>query len=635
MTSKAALKPGDGFYQYVNHAWIKKAKIPDSNSEYGAFDEVKVENDKKIWSVLEATEEKAPSAGEVAKTHKDHLAFYKYIWNKSKHSTEEQFVKGIIGQFLSSCNEREIARMVGWCCGSMMNTIIDIDVEEEERKPFYMRNTLSPGRLTLPVRYYGNKSLHSDSIWISYLSYIKTCAVELGLPFLHKAIEAETELADIIGTPTDEDAFKEFYGETLRHWLPDLFWDEFLEGAGLHDHWKQHKWILQDHICLKRLLKWLCTAESESVAAVMSLHLLNRTSSYLRPAIAKASFNLFRRSTLGEKTLPSEKERFIDDVSDSLPDILCDEFSKIEFDEKKLAYITDMTHRIKDAAVETMRENDILTNRTTSQTVEKINRMKVTIGSPRSDKNATERSYYPSLLETKFSLYKSKIKDMLKRVGRPVDREIEYPCFVVNASYYEEKNHFIIPWGILQPPFFIEDRGLGWNYGGTGSTIGHELTHAFDAEGSQYNARGKVRRWWTRKNREHFQARTKKMIKFFNQFMHCGRHLDGEKTLSENWADFGGLLLSLRALKKHLASMNATESEVKKEIRDFFISYAVSWRDRVRRQAILVKMSKSVHSLAEDRVDRIVPHFQEWVDLFNVKETDALFVKEKDRLKFF
>jgi len=634
MTSDA-FRPGDGFYRHINHKWMEKAKIPDSRSEYGAFDEVKVENDKKIWEILDSTKEKAPSVAEIPKSHKDHLRFYKYIWTHREADKEEQFIKGITGQLLACCNNRDMAKMLGWFCGSMVSTFIDMDIEEEKRKPYYMRNTLSPGRLTLPVRYYNRTSLHKSPIWLSYVSYVRTCSIELGLPYLYKAIEAETQLAAIIGTPTNEDAFNERNGEGLNAWFPDFLWEDFLNGVGLETNWKQAIWILNDPKCLKRLMKWVCNANAELIAAVLTLHLLNVTSKYLRPTISQANFNLFRRSILGEKLLAPEKTRFIDDISDSLPEILCDEFSKIEFSKKKLNELTDMTRRIKEAAVEIMHENSILAKRTTSQVVEKIHRMKVTIGSP-THNEVVNVPYYPdSLLQTKFSIYKAKVQSKLKDVGKPVNRGLHYPCFVVNASYYEEKNHFIIPWGILQEPFYIENKGLGWNYGGTGATIGHELTHAFDTEGSEYNAHGKFRRWWTRKDRVHFKNQTRKMIEFFNKFTHCGKHLDGEKTLSENWADFGGLLITLRALKKLLAERGATDAEVKKEIREFFTSYAVSWRDRLRKRAMEYKMARSVHSLAQDRVDRIVPHFQEWVDVFDIKEDDALFIPVKDRLKFF
>jgi predicted metalloendopeptidase len=221
-----------------------------------------------------------------------------------------------------------------------------------------------------------------------------------------------------------------------------------------------------------------------------------------------------------------------------------------------------------------------------------------------------------------------------------VDRKkVAYPCHIVNASYYENLNHIIIPWGILDDPFYLDgstkEAPLGWNYGGIGATIAHEITHAFDLEGSHYNPSAKYKEWWTKTDRNHFKSRTRKIGKFFTKFQHFGVHLDGKKTLSENWADFGGLMISLDALKKEIDHMKVTEEKRMEAIRTFFTSYAVSWRDLIRKKNALYAIEKSVHSLAEDRVDRIVPHFQEWYDAFNVKEGDALFLPVKDRLKFF
>jgi len=183
-------------------------------------------------------------------------------------------------------------------------------------------------------------------------------------------------------------------------------------------------------------------------------------------------------------------------------------------------------------------------------------------------------------------------------------------------------------------PFYSKSTPLGWNYGGIGTTLGHELCHAFDVEGINYNPRAIYRKWWTRKERTQFKARTKKVKQFYSKFKHFGQHLDGNKTLSENWADFGGLLLSLRALKKDADRMKLSEDDKREAIRTFFISYASSWKDCIRRKKLIQQMKKSVHSLPEDRVNRIVPHFQDWVDIFDIKKSDALFIPVKERLKF-
>ena len=632
------IQPGDGFYQYVNQSWLNKTNIPDSVSEYGVFEEIKEDNNKKLNGFIDSLGEKVPKVGEIPESYKDDLRFFSYIWHNSKFANEEAFVKVLIGQlmFSSDCSDRHPnqARMVGWLCAGAPSSFIDIGTEEEKRPPYHIRNSLSPTNLTLPVKYYLDKHLHADPIWKAYTHYIHTCAIELGLPFLHRAAAVEIELAAIIGKSTNEDLYKILNGKQLVNWMPQFYWDEFMEGAGIPG-WKKRIWIVNDPVCLKRVMNWICHLGDEDLVAICTLQILNASAEHLRGKIRDAHFNLFSRQILGIKRPMAKKEQYLEHISKSLPDALCKGFSTVDGSSKKLKEITEMVHKIKESAIEYMRDNHTLAKRATSLTLEKIHRMGVTIGTP--DKTDIPRTaYFPdSILHTKFSAYDARAKLKLAEVGKPVDPNVRYPCFVVNASYYQEKNHFMIPWGIIQAPFYYEDAPLGWNYGGIGDTIGHELTHAFDREGSEYNPRGKFKRWWTHKDRAHFKQRTRKMEKFFSKFKHCGKHLNGEKTLSENWADFGGLVFSLRSLKKDLDKAGAKDEERRAAMRTFFISYAVSWRDRVRRKGILNKIAKSVHSLAEDRVDRMVPHFQEWVDAFDVKEGDRLFIPVKDRLKFF
>ena len=239
-----------------------------------------------------------------------------------------------------------------------------------------------------------------------------------------------------------------------------------------------------------------------------------------------------------------------------------------------------------------------------------------------------------SLSHTICSIHSARNKQTLAFAGKPATSILStYPCFITNASYFEEFNHIVIPWGILQWPFYHKDAPLGWNHGGIGATICHEIVHAFDLEGSKYSPRGAYKEIWTRRDKRKFKSQTRKLSKFFSKFKHYGKKVDGQRTVSENWADLGGLKISLHSLNKILEGKS---QEIKKEAhRNFFMSYAVSWRELYRKKTLVYSMETSVHALPEDRVDRIVPQFEEWVQAFNIKETDALFIPEAKRLQFF
>ena len=125
------------------------------------------------------------------------------------------------------------------------------------------------------------------------------------------------------------------------------------------------------------------------------------------------------------------------------------------------------------------------------------------------------------------------------------------------------------------------------------------------------------------------------MVQSFETIQHYGIHINGKRTLSENWADLGGLLISLNALKYRLNTLKFNESQIKEAYRNFFTAYAVSWRTLVRKKQMIYSLHTSVHSPSEDRVDMIVSQFQEWIDAFDIQKTDPLYIPPGKRLKFF
>ena len=624
-------RPGDGFYHYVNQNWLKKTKIPNSASEFGASEEIEKRNKVQLLALLNKLGKKEPHG--IPRTSEDHLRFFSHIWSKSEYSEEEAYIKIVIGQILDCRSAQDMARIFGWLCSANLSALLKIDIDVERVKPFHSRLTFSCTSLILPSKYYNNEYMHSDPIWIAYNEYIYTCATELGLPYLFKAVQCESELAHIYAIDPKEDN-KEYIGTKLENLYPDFLWSEFMSAAGL-THWRQEKWIIKELRTVKRILRWICTVNPEKLAALLSLYLINSYSNYLRPSIKEARFNLFQRMMRGVTKSPNSKDEYLESIGAVLPDALCLEYSKIG-DPAKKDDLKDLISKIKLSAIDVMHNNHSLSKHTTALTLEKIRRMEVSVGSPKQPDLPKAEYYADSLIHTMISIRKARAEQEYKLAGKPVDHNrVLYPCHIVNASYFEDINHIIIPWGIIHAPFYSIKKPLGWNYGGIGATIAHEITHAFDLEGSHYNPRAKYDEWWTKKDRNHFKSRTRKIGKFFTKFQHYGVHLDGNKTLSENWADFGGLIISLHALKKETDRLGLSEKEKMEAIKTFFVSYAVSWRDQKTKKRMLYDIDQSVHSLSEDRVDRIVPHFQEWYDAFDVKEGDALYLPVKDRLKFF
>jgi predicted metalloendopeptidase len=215
----------------------------------------------------------------------------------------------------------------------------------------------------------------------------------------------------------------------------------------------------------------------------------------------------------------------------------------------------------------------------------------------------------------------------------------DVPVYNVNAYYMSAGNRLFIPAAIASWPFYCEAAGNAWNYGGLGAVIGHEITHAFDDNGKDFDEHGNRTEWWTAGDKQAYSRRANNIISAFRKSKLYGQAVDGEQTLSENIADLGGVAIALCALKKQLegssSSSSSSDSDHLVAYREFFKSYATSWREKERKAHGMRSLITDVHSPAMFRVNNIVPHFQEWYDAFNISESDPLYIAPEKRLRIF
>jgi predicted metalloendopeptidase len=195
----------------------------------------------------------------------------------------------------------------------------------------------------------------------------------------------------------------------------------------------------------------------------------------------------------------------------------------------------------------------------------------------------------------------------------------------------------MIPAASFLWPFYSVDQKecLGWNYGSLGAIVGHEITHAFDELGKEYNEKGVQESWWTAHDMREYSKRTKALVALFSKQTIRGMHVNGASTLSENIADLGGLGIALDALRLSLRAKGFSEAQEKKELCNFFSSYAVSWRTKERPQRHLQNLILDKHAPVEFRVNLIVSQFDEWYEAFGVGPSHSLYIPPEDRIRIF
>ena len=227
-------------------------------------------------------------------------------------------------------------------------------------------------------------------------------------------------------------------------------------------------------------------------------------------------------------------------------------------------------------------------------------------------------------------------KRMISEMDKPVDRvKWDMTPQTVNAYYSPNMNEIVFPAAILQPPFFNKDADDAVNYGGIGAVIGHEMTHGFDDQGCQYDKNGNLNNWWLPADVENFKKQTAPLALTYNNFKILDTlHVNGELTLGENIADFGGVSISLDAFKKALKGDEKTIDGFL-PVQRFYLSFANIWRQQIRDQELMRRLKEDVHSPALARVNVPVYHSDDFYKAFNIKETDAKFVPKDKRIQIW
>jgi len=206
----------------------------------------------------------------------------------------------------------------------------------------------------------------------------------------------------------------------------------------------------------------------------------------------------------------------------------------------------------------------------------------------------------------------------LAKLGRPVDRrEWDMTPPTVNAGYNPQMNEIVFPAGILQPPFFDPKADDAVNYGGIGVVIGHEMTHAFDDEGRQYDAQGNLKEWWTPEDAKGFAARAERMVRQFDALEALpGLHVDGRLTLGENIADLGGLKVAFAAFRKAGAGRPQANLDGFTPDQRFFLGFAQAWHEQTREEYLRKLVRTDPHAPARFRVNAPLANLPEFQEAF-------------------
>ena len=362
---------------------------------------------------------------------------------------------------------------------------------------------------------------------------------------------------------------------------------------------------------------------------------ISGATSKLSDDFRKASFEL-RKAMVGSKQDQPRWKRAVAVVSDRLGEAIGKMYVERYFPESSKKRMLELVRNLQTALAQRIDEATWMGDATKAQANDKLSNFIVKIGYPDKWKNydGLQVNDSLSLYENLCNISRWATDDYIaKRVNKKVDKTLwQMTPQTINAYYDPSTNEICFPAAILQPPFFDPNADDAVNYGAIGGVIGHEMSHGFDDQGSQFDKYGNQRNWWTAQDKKNFDARTKVLADWFSSFdVLPGIKVNGKQTLGENIGDNGGLNISFRALQNSMKEHPLAVKDGFTPEQRFFLAWGRVWASNMTDEVVKYLLTVDVHSPNYARVNAALPMIDAWYKAFNVKKGDKMFVPKNKR----
>jgi len=378
---------------------------------------------------------------------------------------------------------------------------------------------------------------------------------------------------------------------------------------------------------MKELNTLLATEPIDTWKTYLRFHVADTSSPYLASKFVEENFEFYRKYLRGAKEMQPRWKRCVQYVDYDLGEALGQVYVAKVFSPELKQSTLDMVRHIEDAMGQRIRALDWMSPETKQQALTKLAGIRNKIGYPDKWRDYSsvkiDRNDFAGNVER---THQFESRRDINKIGKPVDHgEWDISAPTVDAYYNPQMNDINFPAGVLQPPVFDPKMDAAPNYGDTGGTIGHELTHGFDDEGSQFDAKGNLKDWWTKADREKFDARTKCVDDQYSGYVSVEDvHVNGKLTLGENVADLGGEILAYMAWKDATKDQNLKPIDGLTPEQRFFVGFAQWDCANERPEDLRVRAMTDPHSPARYRINGVVVNMPEFVDAFSCKPGQSM-----------
>ena len=642
-----SVDPGDDFFRYANGGWLKATQIPADRSSYGVFDALTEEVNVRTAKLIKGTNRlaKDPEARKI-RDYYDAFMDENAIERKGLNP-----IKAELEEINAVANKTELARVLG----SQLRADVDplnntnfytdrlfgIWVSPDFNHPTRNVPYLLQGGLGLPDREnYLSTEKNDVELQAKYREHIgtilKLAQVSDADAKAIRIYELERMIASAHASRTDSaDVHKANNPWPLKDFsvkAPGLDWTTYFKAAGLS---AQPTIIVWQPGAVTGLSVLVRDQPLDVWKEYLTFHVIDRASGLLPKPFATEAFKFYGTTLNGIPEQSERGKRAVNNTSAALGDAVGKLYVRRYFPPQAKAKIQAMVKNIIAAFGRRIDNLNWMSPATRAKAKAKLDTLYVGVGYPEHWRNYSGLKILRD--DPLGNAKRSALFDYrwsLSKLSKPADKtEWWMTPQTVNAVNLPIQNGLNFPAAILNPPFFDPKADPVLNYGSIGATIGHEISHSFDDQGSQFDAYGRLLNWWTPQDAEHFRASADRLSAEFDAYEPLpGVHVNGKLTLSENIADVAGLSVAYDAYRSAYGGKSSLDANGLTDDQRFFLAYAQSWRSKMRPEFLRVLLATDGHAPDEYRADT-VRNIDAWYQAFNIQPGRKLYLASEARVR--
>jgi predicted metalloendopeptidase len=629
-----SVRPQDDFYQYVNGKWLATTDIPPERPAYGTaiklYDDAQRALGELITQAAEHADDAPGSDGEKI------AALYRSFMDEARvERLGSQPLAAELTRIRAITNKQEIPALIAHLQEIGVSVPFSVSVHLDGMDSSRYVPDLQQDGLGLPDRdyYLLDEATTLRLIRRQYQTHIATSLKLLGdkdaAGEAAAIVALEARLARSQSAKADvRDPLKTYHRvelESLSSLAAGFDWHRYLAAAGFNG--RTNYVIVSEPEYLRAFARAIAEIPLATWKSYFRWHLLSDFSPYLSKAYVDESFAFFGTTLQGIPQNQSRGQRAVALVDQEIGQGIGKLYVQKYFSEESKQSAERLVRNLLEAFQQDIASLDWMSPETRAEGLRKLSRIAIKIGS--SLKFRDDDLVGNVMRASRFEFQRS-----LGKLGKPVDRtEWESAPQAVNAFYSPQMNEIVFPAAILRAPFFDATVDDAANYGAIGMVIGHEISHAFDDQGSQYDGDGKLRDWWTTADHERFAALTAPLIDEYNGFLPMrGRQVNGELTLNENIADNAGLAIAHKAYRLSLKGSVAPVIDGLSGEQRFFLGFAQAWREKLRDSFAIELLQSDPHAISFVRVIGTLVNQTGFDDTFSVKPGDRMYLPPDRRV---